>query len=335
MVGCEAFFYYLSRLYKNITIYYREAHHLQIRRLAKNVDCRKYKDGEKIKCDRFFCCYAPDIIDNVEAKEYIHLIHCDYKNVWFKPIMHPKFTKYIGVSKLVCKSFEELTGIKAECIYNPIDFEKPNVEKYNDDKLHLISTTRLTREKGLKKMQRLCQLLENANVDYEWLVYSNKRREYIGKNVIYKEPKYDIYEEMARADLLVQLSDCEAYCYAVVEALTCGTKVLVTDLPVFKELGLNKNNSIIYSDNMDVTKLTKQPKISYTPPKSNWGKYLDNNTSYDSNELIKVKSKIKYKDVYLGKKIGLHEEVLMPIWRAKELEVTPIRSGLTGIVEIL
>ena len=36
-------------------------------------------------------------------------------------------------------------------IYNPIEIEKPKVEKYNDGKLHLISATRLTKEKGLQE----------------------------------------------------------------------------------------------------------------------------------------------------------------------------------------
>ena len=332
--GCESYFYYLSCLYKNMIVYYKTANIQQIERLSKNIECHKYK-GEKIKCDRFFCCYSPDIIDNVEAKEYIHLIHCDYKNVWFSPIINPKFTKYIGVSKLVCDSFKELTGIKAECIYNPISFEIPNVEKYNDDKLHLISTTRLTREKGLEKMKRLCDLLERANIDYEWIVYSNKRREYIGKHVIYKEPRFDIYKDMAKADYLVQLSDCEAYCYAVAEALMCKTKVLITDLPVFKEIGIDKRNAIYYDHNMNVMELLNKSKAEWTPPKSNWGKYLDNNSNYDPNELVEVKAKFTYTDNYLKAKFKKGEKIKMPRWRASVLEITPVRSGLIGLIDIV
>ena len=332
--GVESFFYYLSCLYKNIVVYYREGDPKQISRLAKNIEVNRYKDGEIIKCDRFFCCYNPDIVNNVEANEYIHLIHCDYKQVSFSPIMHPKFTKYIGVSQLVCDSFKELTGVEAECIYNPVAFEIPKVEKYNDDKLHLVSATRLTREKGLHKMQRLADLLKLANIDYEWIVYTNRQREFIGKNVEYRNPKLDIYEEMAKADYLVQLSDHEAFCYSAVEALTCGTKVIVTDLPVYKELGINESNAIFYNDNLDVTQLKKE-KVEYTPPKSNWDKYLDNNSNYDGNKLIKVKAKVSYTDTYLGEKIKMNDIVEMPIWRAKELEATPRRIGIIGLVEIL
>ena len=68
--GCESWFWYLSKLYKNIVIYYKEGNAEQIKRLANNVEVHKYKEGEIINCDNFFCCYNPDIIDNVNAKMY-------------------------------------------------------------------------------------------------------------------------------------------------------------------------------------------------------------------------------------------------------------------------
>ena len=330
--GVESFFYYLSCKYKNMVVFYKEGAVKQIERLSKNIEVIRYTN-QNIKCKKFFCCYAPDIIDNVEAEEYIHLIHCDYKGVSFSPIRHPKFTKYIGVSKLVCDSFKELTGIEAECIYNPVVIEKPNVEKYNDGKLHLISATRLTREKGLKRMQKLAKMLEEANIDYEWLIYSNRHREYVGKNATYKEPKLDIIEDIAKADYLVQLSDHEAYCYSVVEALMVGTPVIVTDLPVFKELGLNDTNSIKYSEKMPIESVLKCPKVSYTPPKDNWSKYLSGKSNYDPNELINVKARVNYTDIFMNKKLQRGEIVKMPKWRVSVLEATPIRTGLTGLVE--
>lgn len=330
--GVESWFYYLSCKYKNMVVFYREGDPKQIERLARNVEVIKYT-GQKIKCKRFFCSYSPDIIEEVEAEEYIHIIHCDYKGVSFSPIRHPKFTKYIGVSKLVCDSFEELTGIKAECIYNPVSIEKPNVEKYNDGKLHLISATRLTREKGLKRMQKLAKMLEDANIDYEWLIYSNRHREYVGKNAIYKEPKLDIIEDIAKADILVQLSDHEAFCYSVIEAACVGTTPLITDLPVYKELGLNDSNSIKYSDNMDIKSVLKCPKVSYTPPKDNWSKYLSGKRDYNPNELIEVKAKVSYTDVFIGKKLKRGDKAKMPKWRVSMLEAMFVRTGMTGLVE--
>ena len=299
--GCESWFWYLSKLYKNMVIYYKEGNAEQIKRLANNVEVHKYKEGEIINCDNFFCCYNPDIINNVNAKMYAHIIHCDYKQVNFRPIMNEKFDKYIAVSKLAGDSFKELTGKDYELIYNPVAIDIPKVEKYNDGKLHLISATRLTKEKGLKRMQKLALMLENAGIDYEWLVYTNRIREPIGNHVIYKEQKLDIIEDIAKADYLVQLSDCEAFCYSVVESLSVGTPIIATDLPVLKELGVKHGlNGVICDFNMSNVDLDlikkKDFKFTYKPPKSNWDKYLDNNSNYDPNEKIEVKG---LRSVYL------------------------------------
>lgn len=287
--GVESSLYYLSQLYKNMIVYYKEGNPEQILRLAKNVEVRKYK--EPIKCDQFFCCYGLDI--EVDAPIKKHIVHCDYKQVNFKPIMYDGF-EYIGVSQLACDSFTELTGKPCELIYNPVVIHKNNVDKYNDGKLHLVSATRLTKEKGLKRMQRLASMLDKSGIDYEWLVYTNRHREGIGKNVVYKEPKMDIVDEIAKADFLVQLSDCEAFCYSVVESLMVNTPVICTDLPVFKELGLNEGNSIICDlsmNNLNINRVKQSFKFKYKPPKSNWNKYLDNDSDYNGKDKAKIIAK--------------------------------------------
>ena len=68
----------------------------------------------------------------VEAEEKYHIIHCDYKKVKFSPLMYDGF-KYIGVSKLACDSFKELTGKDLELKYNPISIDKIKVNKHKGD----------------------------------------------------------------------------------------------------------------------------------------------------------------------------------------------------------
>lgn len=312
--GVESFFYYLAKKY-DFKIYYKEGNPEQIKRLAKYVEVHKYKDS--IKCDRFFCNYGLDI--EVEAKEKYHIVHCDYKKVWFSPIQYDGF-KYIGVSQLACDSFKELTGKDIELKYNPISIDKIKVNKYNDGKIHLISATRLTREKGLDRMKHLARLLDRARINYEWLIYTNKHKEFIGSNVIYKDPKLDILEDIAKADYLVQLSDCEAYCYSVVESLSLGTPVIITDLPVFKEIGANKDNSIIYDDNMDVSQLLNKKVFEYQPPKDTWDKYLSKNKEYNPKELVNVRITRKYNDIELNKSFNRGEIATMSKERASYLE---------------
>lgn len=318
--GCESFFYYLAKTYKNMVVFYKEGDPEQIKRLAQLIEVRKFT-GQHIECDNFFCCYNPDILDHVDAKMYAHLIHCDYKQVNFRPIMNDKFDKYIAVSKLAGESFKELTGVDYELIYNPINIDVPKVEKKKDNKLHLISATRLTKEKGLGRMQKLCYLLNQAGINYEWVVFTNRKREAIGQNVIYKEPRLDIVEEIAKADYLIQLSDCEAYCYSVIEALICGVPVITTDLPVLKELGVKHGENGVICDfkmNKVDTDLIKEgiKPFKYEPPKSDWGKYLDNDTNYKPDDIIKVRTKRRYTDLFLG-----HLE------RGKEYNMTSARAS--------
>lgn len=328
--GVESWFYYLSKLYKNMVVYYRAGNEEQIKRLAHNIEVHKYKDGEIIECDNFFCCYNPDILNNVNAKMYAHIIHCDYKKVGFSPIMNDKFNKYIAVSKLAGESFKEITGKEYELLYNPVAIDIPQVEKNNDDIIHLISCTRLTKEKGLDRMKKLARLLDKNHIQYEWVVYTNRRRSPIGNNVLYKEQKLDIIEDIAKADYLVQLSDCEAFCYSIVESLMVGTPIIATDLPVLKELGvIDKKNSIICDFDMnsiDIELIKKKNlKFSYKPPKNEWGKYLDNNSTYNPSDKTKVRTIKRYTDLYLG-----HLE------RNKEYEMTKERASYLeckGLVE--
>ena len=323
--GVESFLYYLAKKY-DFTFYYKEADPTQIKRLSQLIKVRKYK--EPIKCDKFFCNYNYDI--EVEANEKYHIVHCDYKNVWFAPFLYNGF-KYIGVSKLVCDSFKELTGKEIELCYNPVYLDKIKREKKNDGVLHLISATRLTREKGLSRMQKLARMLEKAGIKYEWKIFTNRRRECVGSYATYIEPQLDISKEMVKADFLVQLSDCEAFCYSVVEALTLGVPVIATDLPVYKELGLNETNSIICDMNMnniDLTKLNKKYEFNYQAPQETWNKYLSEKKEYNPNEMINVKVLRAYTDIELGIKLKRDEVKEMQQARASYLEAK-------GLVEII
>lgn len=327
--GCESFFYYLSCKYKNMVVFYKRGDIKQIERLAKNVEVIRFNDT-KIKCKRFFCCYNPDILDYVEAEDYFHIVHCDYKHVNFRPITHKKFNHYIGVSQLVCDSFTELTGIPCECIYNPIAIKKPEVEKYNDGKLHLISATRLSSEKGRKRMEQLMKILDNAGLDYEWKIFTNRRRPFNSRNVILEEQRIDIIDEIAKSDYLVQLSDHEAYCYSVVEALSMGVPAICTDLPVFKELGIKDGINAIICD-FDMTNITADKvkkgvsTFKYTPPKDNWNKYLKGDRGYSPQDLTKVRAVKNYTDVELDRHLNKGDIVEMKKHRVSLLEARPIR----------
>ena len=317
--GVESYYYYLAKKYsaKDITIYYKRGDPEQIRRLSKYVRVRRYT-GEKIVCDRAFFNYAADIIGDVEAKEYIQIIHADYKEMKLRPVFSPKITKFIGVSKYICERFKEYTGRDIELCYNPIDIDPPKKI------IHLISATRLTEEKGRDRMEILARELDKHDVLFQWMVFTDCPIPSENPNVVYRKPRLDITSFIADADYLVQLSDTEAYCFSVVEALMLGTPAIVTPCDAFKEVGVNEKNGIIIPfdmGNIPIEKIVNglEP-FKYKPPKEEWGKLLAKGKStYGQDEAMLVECTQNYYDLELDRQVMRGEEIYMPFTRAEYL----------------
>lgn len=283
--GIETFFYYLAKKYKDwdLTIVYREGNVRQLERLREYVSCIQYQPGMKFKCTRAFFNFNTDIIDEVEATDgYYLVLHGDYEDMLKRKQLirenfpgHRKITNYVGISKQVCEAWERVTGHKAELCYNPFIPDVPH------KKLKLISATRLSVEKGGPRMVKLSEALDKLGVDYEWDVYSNRGiNQKLSPNMHIKAPKLNIIDDIAQADFLVQLSDNEGYCYSIVEALNLHIPVVVTPIPVFKEIGLNDTNSITLefdcSNALEVAKTiaNKQFHFDYKPAEDSWDKLL-------------------------------------------------------------
>lgn len=317
--GVETFFYYLAEKYgdRDITIYYRDGDAKQIERLRKLVRVRKY-NGEKIKCKRAFFNYNADIIGNVEADEYVQIIHANYKERGLKPTTSDKITRYVAVSEVSAKAVGEITGKPCEVVYNPIAIKKqPKV-------LHLVSATRLTKDKGRDRMVALGKALDKAGIAYTWEVFTNDKYAIPNDNIVWRTPRLDILPYIADADYLVQLSNSEGYCYSVVEALTLGTPVIVTPCEVYEELGLNETNSIVIDFDMKKIPIAKiykgLKKFNYEPPKDKWGELLtDGKSTYDPNKKVKVKVIKRYHDIELDRTVSLGEKFTTTEMRAEML----------------
>jgi len=328
--GVESFFYYLSKLY-DITVYYTEGDTKQIERLAKNIEVHKY-NGEPIECDRLFSNYS--FTASTTTKEKYHITHYDPLNVGFGT-SYQEGWKYIGVSKVACYGFEKITGHKEELIYNPVPIKKKGLKKY--DGLNLISATRLTSEKGLSRIIKLSKLLDNAGVNYKWTIYTNKVRkaktQISSPNVILKDQQLDIYDEIEKSSYLVQLSDCESFGLSVCESLILGTPVIITDLEAFKEIGCKHGENAIICDmgmnNVDIDMIIENNmKFTYTPPKSNWDKYLSREKTYNPEELVNVICTRQMWDIQTGKH-----------WKKKETgQLTKARASVfeaLGCIEVI
>ena len=253
------------------------------------------------------------------------MIHCDYSAVNFAPITHPKITKHIGVSKYVCDVFTNITGKKAEVCYNPVYIDIPEVEK-KKDKLHIIYAGRLTSEKQGWLIDKFVEKMNKSKIDYDLTIYSNRNINIQRDNVIIKEPKLDLTKEMAEASYMLITSKAEAFCLSAVESLMLGTPLICTDLPVFKEIGIDDTNSIKIDTtlkNFKPNELLKEFDFKYTPPKDNWEKYLDYKKpyTYDPNKDIKVKVlKRKLYDVFKGRHYKKDDTYITTTIRACYLE---------------
>ena len=202
--GVESFFYYLAKTYINydLTVYYKYGNEAQIERLRKYCRVRQY-NGEKIVCEKAFLNYAVDIIDNIEAKEYIQIIHNNYRLSKQNPRFSSKITKFVGVSQYVCDEFKAYTGKDCEFVGIPINIDKPKKP------LILISATRLTEEKGKDRMKLLGEELNKSGIPYIWYVFTNSTDAINNPNIIYMKPRLNIMDFISISDYLVQLSDHE------------------------------------------------------------------------------------------------------------------------------
>lgn len=145
--GCESFHYYIAKFLKgrDITVVYKIGDNKQINRLMQNVETIKWDGQETFKCKKIYCSYYTDILDHVEAEEYIQVLHTDYqeqiKNIGYGFIRNPKIQRYIAPTHVVADHFTRMYGFDCEVISNPIVLDKPRKV------LRLMSATRLSKEK--------------------------------------------------------------------------------------------------------------------------------------------------------------------------------------------
>ena len=323
--GIETYCYELAKKYKNKDIVFvysdPKSDRKQLARIRKyaRVIYQPYTAKEPIKCKKLFIMYRSRI-DLFEPDEIVQVIHADYKAQNLKPNLDERISKYYAVSKAVAESYEEISGLKVEVCHNPLTIEKPKKI------LKLISATRLTKEKGKNRMIKLAQELDKANIPYEWRIFTNDSIPINNPNIIYMKPRLDIRDYIADADYLVQLSDTEAFSYSVLESLTVGTAVIVTNIPCFEEMGVkNGINGYILDfsmENIPIEEIYKNiPKFTYKYVGDKYNELLiDDPTTYKPDTIIKAICKKTYNDIELNKRIQKGEEIEITENRAEELK---------------
>ncbi len=223
----------------DITLIYDNIKEENLNKFKKYFRCIKYDKGINYTCDRlivtFSTYYYPSNIYPLEENYlFIHANMSDYPNA-MKYINNGDdiYTKYVAVSKtaaLKAKGYFPTRNI--EYIYNPLLIE--NVKPH----LNLVSAQRSSNIKKIDRINIIAEILDELEIPYTWNVFTDKNEGTNRNGLIYRNRVINPLPYINDADYFVLLSDSEACPYSLLEALSLNTKVIVTPLEVYSELGV-------------------------------------------------------------------------------------------------
>lgn len=212
--------------------------------------------------------------------------------------------------------------------------------------LLLVSATRLTWEKGQNRMIELADELTAAGIPFVWIYFTYHNIAPGYPNFVHLKPTLDIAEYIKAADYLVQLSDYEAFCYSIVEALEMGTPVITTPISVLPEIGVEDGvNGYVVPKNLrgsgyDFNKFIEKPlKGTFTYEYDNeslvgeWRALIGDmipKHDYEPPKVhyLTVKIRERYHDLVIGRVMERGETLKMEDQRAREL----LSKGLVTIL---
>ena len=126
--------------------------------------------------------------------------------------------------------------------------------------MKLTSTFRYTKVKCPERVEKMAKLMDEMNIPYTWEVFTDKKENTNINGLIYRRRTPNPLPYVKDSDYFVLLSDSESFSYSVLEALSVNTKVVVTPLPVYNEIGvIEDENAIVipfeYFEDENVDKL--------------------------------------------------------------------------------
>ena len=352
--GVETFTYNMCKSlseHYDVELIYKTCHPSQLSRLQRICKCGVYDPNKDYDCDIcIIACSWGGYPEKVKAKEYIQMVHANYKEllkVGYKYNGWDKTTRHIAVSECVAKHFYDLYNIQAEVVHNILDEIQPTKPI-----LKLISATRLSREKGYARMVRLANELKNRGIKFRWTIFTNREAYNIGsemdmEEVVYMKPRYDLFDYIKEADYGVQLSDTEGYSYFLNECLQYGTPLICTNFDsLFESWQDDKSGSVLDFELFEkgtkedwdkvIKKILKVPKNFSYEPKTTIEKWIGvlgepgkiEKYVYKEPKRIKVKVLKRYRDVKLDRVLEKGDILEMLKDRADDLKEK-------GLVEII
>lgn len=230
----------------------------QQERLKKIVRVMRETRELQIVCDTIILNRLTDKVPSgITYNKSIQLCHGCKVNV---PI--PRGRDYlVNVSEAAKKSWgdDSKDGI---VIRNFVTIEEASF-------LFLVSATRIGAiDKGGNdsRMRKLAQMLDRSDISWVWLNFSERPLDNMPKRFVNMQPETNIQGYIKKATYLIQLSDNESFSYTLTEALSNGTPVICTPMPVIKEIGVEDGvnaHVVPYDMDFDIHKLLQVPEFEY------------------------------------------------------------------------
>lgn len=273
--GIETALFYLAKNFKkyNLTFVFSKADFDNALRIGQYADVIFDNGKLEIEADVVIAASfnaLPPFRGRIKARKIYQFCHADWKELKKFPTfrnyewkIEPVVDKVIAVSETAQESLKTAfkEPIESEVIYNV----PPKAE---NDTVVFLTLSRLSPEKGGKRIVELARRFHEAGKKFFWLIATNgsdsvniKRELRNYPEVAFIEPSPERTGLIRIADYVVQLSDCESSCYTLHEALANGKAFLGTKIPEFeKHIKDGQNGYLLNLDlsNLDIKKIFKE-----------------------------------------------------------------------------
>ena len=244
--------------YYDITVVAGSMADIQAERIREFANVIVGEITQEISCDTLIMLRISDSVPSkISYKKLIRRIHT-CKTFGVKRIPTDGDVT-VCISNTVKKDFNLADSI----VINNLIYK--NVKKT----LLLVSATRIPApDKGDNeyRMRVLANKLEQAQIPYLWLNFSDGELKNMPQNFYNMGYKMDIQNYMQKADYVVQLSTVESFGNTVLEALTLNVPLICTGIPAFYEIGIRDgvNAHVVPFDmDFDVNILLDIPKFKF------------------------------------------------------------------------
>lgn len=294
MGGVETFTYnfcYLYREHFDITVLYVSGKRKRIDYMKKIVKLRKYNKNINYDTDIYIRNSVWGLIPtNIIYKYAIEMRHADYMYLKKLGLLGEQYkpsgiNNVVGCSKWVSLQSTKALGDEPITLYNPI-LPQMKINKV----FHFISFMRVSRDKGLDRMNILYTMLKKANISFEWNIFTNSNFHSKVDEIHFWKGRIGLenyVDYLADADYSILLSNSEGCPYQVLESLSYGVPVIATDIPSIHELITNGENGYIVPLDMDFN-----INIIYNIPKGKYPLILERNNVEWLNYLKEIEEKI-------------------------------------------